>query len=135
MATILVIDDTVKILEIVEFFLKAEGYEVKTASSPHEGLRIAADGGLDLIILDIMMPGMDGYQVYELLKKNPASADVPVIMLTARAIIEHTPKDFFYGLYGFMAKPFSRRQLVELVKNTLKMTSEGAEGEVKADKV
>ena len=120
--TILAIDDTKRVLEIIKYFLEQEGHAVKTASDPVEGLRIAQEGGVDLILLDIMMPGMDGYAVYDTLKKDARTRDVPVIMLTAKAIILHTPKDFFYGLYGFLAKPFSRQQLVKTVNDVFKMT-------------
>ena len=130
---VLVIDDTVKILDIIKYFLEEEGYTVKGASDPEEGLRLAEQGGIDLVILDIMMPKMDGYQVYDHLKKNPATADVPVIMLTAKAIIMHTPKDFFYGLYGFLSKPFAKQQLVTMVANILDLTRKGQTGEVKPE--
>lgn len=120
--TILAIDDTKKILDIIRYFLEQEGYIVKTASDPLEGIKIAQDEPVDLILLDIMMPGMDGYAVFDQLKKVPKTREIPVIMLTAKAIIMHTPKDFFYGLYGFLAKPFSRQQLVKMTTEVLKMT-------------
>jgi two-component system alkaline phosphatase synthesis response regulator PhoP len=120
--TILAIDDTKKILDIIQYFLEQEGFKVKTASDPVEGLKVAQAGGVDLILLDIMMPGMDGYTVCDNLKKDSRTRDVPVIMLTAKAIILHTPKDFFYGLYGFLAKPFSKQQLVRMVREVLKVT-------------
>ncbi len=128
--TILAIDDTKRVLEIIKYFLEQEGHLVKTASDPAEGIRIALEGGIDLILLDIMMPGMDGYAVYDTLKKNERTRDVPVIMLTAKAIILHTPKDFFYGLYGFLAKPFSRQQLVKAVQDVFKMTKTGEDTKV-----
>lgn len=68
------------------------------------------------------MPGMDGYQVYEVLKGDARTREIPVIMLTARAIIMHTPRDFFYGLYGFLSKPFTKQQLVSMVKDVLSLT-------------
>lgn len=120
--TILAIDDTKKILDIIRYFLEQEGYQVKTAFDPAEGIRLALQGQVDLILLDIMMPGMDGYSVCDQLKKDPRTRDIPIIMLTAKAIIMHTPKDFFYGLYGFLAKPFSRQQLVKMTTDILRMT-------------
>lgn len=125
--TILAIDDTKRVLEIIKYFLEQEGYAVRTASEPSEGIRIAREGGVDLILLDIMMPGMDGYAVFDVLKKDERTREIPVVMLTAKAIIMHTPKDFFYGLYGFLAKPFSRQQLVKTVKDVFRMTK-GTEG-------
>ncbi len=123
--TILAIDDSKKILDIIKYFLEQEGYAVKTVQDPVEGIKTAKEGGIDLVLLDIMMPGMDGYTVYDALKKDRTSADIPVIMLTAKAIILHTPKDFFYGLYGFLAKPFSKQQLVKVVGEALRLTESG----------
>ncbi len=70
-----------------------------------------------------MMPGMDGYAVCDQLKKDAVTRDIPVVMLTAKAIILHTPKDFFYGLYGFLAKPFTKDQLIRVVAETLAVTT------------
>ena len=121
-STILAIDDSTKILDIIKYFLEQEGYAVKTCADPLKGIEIAEQGGVDLILLDIMMPGMDGYTVYDRLKKGGKTGETPVIMLTAKAIILHTPKDFFYGLYGFLAKPFSKQQLLKVVSEALKVT-------------
>ncbi len=120
--TILAIDDTKRILDIIKYFLENEGYTVKAATDGEAGLKLAEEGGIDLVLLDIMMPGLDGYAVCERLKKSPKTKDLPVIMLTAKAIIMHTPKDFFYGLYGFLAKPFSKDQLLKVVGDTLRIT-------------
>jgi len=120
--TVLAIDDTKKILDIVKYFLEQEGYKVKTSLSPLEGIKVAKEGGIDLILLDIMMPGMDGYTVYDTLKKDPVTRDVPVVMLTAKAIILHTPKDFFYGLYGFLSKPFTKLQLLQTIHDIFQIT-------------
>jgi CheY-like chemotaxis protein len=121
--TILVIDDTKKILDIIKHFLEGAGYSVIATTSPTEGLKLAREKEIDLIILDIMMPEMDGYQVYEGLKKEERTKEIPVVMLTAKAVIMITPKDFFYGLYGFLAKPFTKAQLLGTVKNVLSLTS------------
>jgi CheY-like chemotaxis protein len=126
--TILAIDDSKKIIDIIKYFLEQEGYAVQAVTDPLEGIRIAKGGGIDLILLDIMMPGMDGYTVFDTLKKDPVSADIPVVMLTAKAIILHTPKDFFYGLYGFLAKPFSKQQLTKVVSEALRITKSGEGG-------
>ena len=120
--TILAIDDSKKILDIIKYFLEQEGYTVKAVGDPVEGIKVAKAGGIDLILLDIMMPGMDGYTVCDTLKKDDTTRDIPVIMLTAKAIILHTPKDFFYGLYGFLAKPFSKQQLTKVVSEALRLT-------------
>jgi DNA-binding response OmpR family regulator len=120
--TILAIDDTKRILDIIKYFLENEGYIVKAATDGESGIKLAQEGGIDMVLLDIMMPGLDGYAVCERLKKDSKTKDLPVIMLTAKAIIMHTPKDFFYGLYGFLAKPFSKDQLLKVVGDTLRIT-------------
>ncbi|MFN3486457.1 MAG: two-component system response regulator [Planctomycetota bacterium] len=127
--TILAIDDSKKILDIIKYFLEQEGYSVKAVQDPKEGLKVAREGGVDLILLDIMMPGMDGYTVFDRLKKDPATQEIPVVMLTAKAIILHTPKDFFFGLYGFLAKPFSKQQLLKVVGEALRVTREAQDQE------
>ena len=75
--TILVIDDTKKILDIVKYFLENEGYRVLTASDPHAGLEICRTQKPHVLLLDIMMPGMDGYTVCDKLKERPDTADKP----------------------------------------------------------
>ena len=132
--TILAIDDTKKILDILRYFLEQEGYTVVTTQNPREGVDLALEHSPDLILLDIMMPGMDGYAVSDRLKEHASTKDIPVIMLTAKAVIMNTPKDFFYGLYGFLSKPFSRPQLLGMVGEVLKVTrEERAKGEGKKD--
>ncbi len=120
--TILVIDDSQRIVDIVKYFLEREGFAVKTALKPQDGIRIAQEGDVDLILLDIMMPEMDGYAVGEALRKSATTRDIPVVMLTAESSIAHTPKGFFYGLYGFLSKPFSKDQLLNIVRDTLQLT-------------
>lgn len=124
--TILAVDDTKRILDIVEHFLKGAGYNVKTASDPLTGMEIAKGGGIDVIILDIMMPKMSGYEVAEELKKNPNTSQIPIIMLTAKTIISHTPKKFYYGLYGFLGKPFSKNTLLKAVGEVISTVYGGA---------
>ena len=119
---ILAIDDKDKILDVIRYFLERENYEVRTTTDPHEGIRIAKEEKVDMVLLDIMMPTMDGYALFGALKEDDRTRDVPVVMLTAKAIILNTPKDFFYGLYGFLAKPFSKDQLLRIVEETLKVT-------------
>jgi hypothetical protein len=76
--TILAIDDSKKILDIIKYFLENEGYAVKAVGDPFEGIQVAQQGGIDLILLDIMMPGMDGYTVFDNLKKDDRTREVPV---------------------------------------------------------
>jgi CheY-like chemotaxis protein len=120
--TILAIDDSKKILAMVKSFLRHQGYLVKTRTDPARGIHVAQQGTVDLILLDIRMPKMDGYTVFDTLKQDPRTREIPVIMLTASAVIRNTPKDFFYGLYGFLTKPFSKWDLRKVVSEALRLT-------------
>jgi CheY-like chemotaxis protein len=120
--TVLAIDDTKSVVDVIRLFLEGSGFVVKGVTDPVEGLAIAQAGGIDLILLDIIMPGMDGYQAWDLLKADERTKEIPVIMLTAQAILTHTPKDFLYGLYGYVAKPFSRDELIAVISNAMRLT-------------
>lgn len=120
--TILAIDDTKSVVDVIRLFLEGSGFAVQGVTDPNEGITIAQGGGIDLILLDIIMPQMDGYQVWDLLKADDRTKEIPVIMLTAQAILTHTPKDFLYGLYGYVAKPFSRDELLAVIGNAMRLT-------------
>jgi putative two-component system response regulator len=105
--TVLVIDDTPENLSLMQLLLR-DLYKLKGANNGERGLEIAqADPIPDLILLDIMMPGMDGYEVCERLKKNPKTADIPVIFLTARSELEDEEKGFAMGAVDYITKPIS----------------------------
>ncbi len=126
---ILVIDDEPSILNLVASYLKAEGYEVFTASDGPAGLKSARAFKPDLVILDLMLPGMDGT---ELLSRLRRESDVYVILLTART--EETDKvvGLSLGADDYVTKPFSPRELTARVKAALRRiqtgTSTGLEG-------
>ena len=82
--TLLVIDDEKDILKLLEYNLKKEGYEVLTAVSGEKGLEIAKEKKPDLIVLDLMLPGIDGLEVCKILRHAKITADIPIIMLTAK---------------------------------------------------
>ena len=119
---VLVIDDSERITAIIHHFLEQAGYSVKVANQPEDGLVMAQEGGIDLVILDIMMPRLSGYEVYDLLRKDERTQALPVIMLTAQAVIEATPRTFFFGLYGVLSKPFKKDKLLSTVKKILALT-------------
>ena len=123
MAKILVIDDEPSILNLVSAYLKPEGYEVFTATDGNAGLKAAHSFKPDLIILDLMLPGMDGI---ELLTRLRRESDVYVIMLTART--EETDKiiGLSVGADDYVTKPFSPRELVARIKAALRRLKTGA---------
>ena len=118
--TILVIDDEPKIVEISRDYLKAAGYEVLQAFDGPSGLSSARQAHPDLIVLDLMLPGMDGFDVCRELRRE---SDVPIIMLTAR--VEETDKliGLELGADDYITKPFSPRELVARVRTLLRRTS------------
>jgi len=114
---ILVIDDEASIINLVKAYLEKEGYQVETAMDGHTGLQAARTLAPDLIVLDIMLPGMDGT---ELLSRLRRESDVYVIMLTAKS--EETDKivGLSLGADDYLTKPFSPRELVARVKAALR---------------
>lgn len=127
MTKILVIDDEPSITNLVSAYLKPEGYEVLTAADGNSGLKAARVFKPDLIILDLMLPGIDGI---ELLSRLRRESDVYVIMLTART--EETDKivGLSVGADDYVTKPFSPRELVARVKAALRRLKSGADPSV-----
>jgi len=117
---ILVIDDEPHIRELVRFNLEKSGFETALASDGLQGLDMARRLKPDLVILDLMLPGMDGYQVCRELRNDPELADVPVIMLTARDQELDKVLGFELGADDYVTKPFSPRELLARVKAHLR---------------
>jgi len=113
---ILVVDDERDILMLVRITLEAEGYEVVTATNGLEAIeRIKADKP-DLLVTDVMMPEMDGFEVLDSLKKNIETQTMPVIMLTARTDARDMFRAWDMGTSIYLTKPFRPRELVAAVK-------------------
>ena len=111
---ILVIDDDPNIVDLLKHRLKINGYEIVTASNGEEGLARVEDENPDLILVDVLMPKMDGYTFVRALRKKPESSTIPVIVITAKDKM----KDLFdlEGIQGYMIKPYQPEELLELVK-------------------
>ncbi|GIK40566.1 MAG: DNA-binding response regulator [Chloroflexota bacterium] len=124
-ATILVVDDEQSILNIVTAYLRAEGYTIHTASDGPSGLKAARTLKPDLLILDLMLPGMDGIELLTQLRRE---SDVYVILLTAKS--EETDKviGLSVGADDYLTKPFSARELVARVKAALRRYGQGSGG-------
>jgi len=112
MARILIIDDDSSLLELLSGYLAQQGYEVATASSGQTGLTTFADQRADLVLLDVTMHGLDGWQVLARLREQ---SDVPIIMLTARSDEPEVLRGFSGGADDYVSKPFSFAQLVARV--------------------
>ena len=120
--TILVIDDEADLTELVRYNVEREGFDVIAAADGQTGLRIAKQHRPDLIILDVMMPGMDGLDVCRELRKDSGTDRTPVIMLTARAAEPDRVVGLELGADDYLTKPFSPRELVARVKAVLRRT-------------
>ena len=130
-ARILVVDDEQDLLEILKFNLETEGYEVMTATSAEDALQLDI-ASFDLMLLDVMMGGMSGFAMARQLKDNPATAQVPIIFLTARDTENDTVTGFNLGADDYISKPFSLREVMVRVRAVLRRTAkEYGEEEVK----
>ncbi len=124
MAKILVADDEPDALELVGFNLKQAGFEVVTADDGAEALKKARETRPDLVLLDLMLPEIDGLEVCKALRRDPATAAIPVIMLTAKAAEIDRVLGLELGADDYVTKPFSPRELVLRVRNLLKRRTE-----------
>jgi len=127
--TILIIDDEKDLIELVRYNLDKEGYDVISASDGQTGLDIAQRHKLDLIVLDLMMPGMEGLEVCRRLRSDPRTARIPVIMLTAKATEADRVVGLELGADDYITKPFAPREMVARVKAILRRTSTQSEPE------
>lgn len=113
---ILVVDDDEHILRSLSQYLELEDFNVVSASSGPEALTLFQQEKPDLLVLDVMMPGMDGFQVLETLRGNPETAGVPVLMLTARDQHNDILKGYQMGATSYLVKPFNLDELVEAIR-------------------
>jgi len=116
---VLVVDDEVNITQILEFSIGAEGFEVITAQNGEEAIEKARREQPDLIILDIMMPKIDGYEACRILKANPLTKNIPVVLLTAKGRDIDKRLGMEVGATDYIVKPFSPNKLVERIHRLL----------------
>ena len=126
---ILVVDDERHIVRLVEVNLQRAGYDVLTAYDGVEALEKVASETPDMIVLDVMMPRMDGFEVLQNLQANPATADIPVIMLTAKAQDADIFKGWQSGVSSYLTKPFNPRELLTFVERIFQSMEEGPAGD------
>lgn len=116
MKKILIIEDDMSIAEIERDFLEIEGFRADIASDGHEGLRLANTGEYDMILLDLMLPGMNGYELCRAVREK---TDIPILMVTARHEISDKVRGLGLGADDYIAKPFSPTELIARVKANL----------------
>ncbi|MBN2171701.1 MAG: response regulator [Candidatus Krumholzibacteriota bacterium] len=120
---VLVVDDEVYILHILDFSLGAEGYEVITAADGEQAIEKAVAEKPDLIVLDVMMPRLDGYETCRRLKEMPETKHIPVLLLTAKGRDVDRKKGFEMGANDYITKPFSPNKLITRVQEILGIKS------------
>lgn len=126
-AVILVVEDDPDIREVVRFNLEREGYSVLSASRGEEALALVRRSVPDLVVLDIMLPGLDGLEVCKAMRKDLKTTNVPVVMLTAKADESDVIRGFELGADDYVTKPFSPKVLTARVKAALRRAA-GAPG-------
>jgi DNA-binding response OmpR family regulator len=130
---VLVIDDDVKTVELVKLYLDRDGYQVLTAHNGLEALRVAREGYPDLIVLDLMLPDIDGLEICRTLRRESA---VPIIMLTARTTDQDKLIGLDLGADDYVTKPFSPKELVARVRAVLRrLPGERGPEEIKTGKL
>jgi two-component system phosphate regulon response regulator PhoB len=129
---ILVVDDEPEAVELVEFNLKQSGYVVATAADGSEALKKARSQSPDLIVLDVMLPEMDGFEICKSLRLDSTTAKIPIIMLTAKAAEIDRVLGLELGADDYLTKPFSPRELLLRIK---KLLSRGTTGEKPRDQL
>jgi len=117
---LLLVDDEVELVEMIKFRLEASGYEVLTANDGQQALEIARREKPDLVILDVMLPKMDGYKVCGLIKKDSRYAHIPVMMFTAKAMDADMKLGQEVSADAYLTKPFEPKVLLEKIKELVK---------------
>jgi len=130
-ATVLVIDDEKDVIELLRYNLEKGGFEVVAARDGESGLAAASASPPDVILLDVMMPGLDGLGVCRRLREEPRTARIPIILLTARAGEADRVVGLELGADDYVVKPFSPRELLARIKALLRRTTAvAADGEI-----
>ena len=123
---ILIVDDEVNAVVPIQFLMEQQGYRVMIAERGEDALDLIYQCKPDLVLLDIMLPGIDGYEVCEIVRLNPNFRKVKIIFLTAKGREEEIAKGLALGADAYITKPFSNTELVAKVKELLEKTNEEA---------
>jgi DNA-binding response OmpR family regulator len=123
---VLIVDDEIETLNLVEMVLDLHGYRISRAMRPSQGFEIAWVDVPDLIILDVMMPEMNGYEMARELRANPLTADVPILMFTAKGRVDDLAEGFEAGVNDYVTKPAHPAELLIRVKSLLERSAGGA---------
>lgn len=125
---IFVVEDEEDILELLQYNLSREGYSVSTAKDGEEAVRMIPRKPPDIILLDLMLPGLDGLEVCRTLKKNPKTANIPIVMVTAKGEESDVVMGLELGADDYIPKPFSMKVLIARVRTVLRRKQEPPAG-------
>jgi DNA-binding response OmpR family regulator len=132
---IMVVDDDQDTVAILVRHLQREGFVPIEATSGAQCLKLVQENEVDVILLDLMMPDMDGFQVVKELRDNPLTAEIPVIMITARDDLDARAEGMRLGVSDFLAKPVFRRQLASRVRAQLEVVETGRNATAAMDRL
>ena len=135
MTTVLVIDDEAPIRLLCRVNLEAEGMTVLEAANGLDGFEQAKSERPDVILLDVMMPGLDGWQVAERLLEDEETAEIPIVFLTARAEFRDRARGLDIGGIDYVTKPFNPLELAPLVRDLLDRLARGERDELRSEKL
>jgi CheY-like chemotaxis protein len=113
---VLVVDDDAVIVRLLEVNFRLDGFDVETASRGEEAIRKATELHPDVIVMDVMMPGLDGWTVTERLREDPGTANTPIVLLSARVRDDDRSRGYALGVVDYVNKPFDPADLVEVVR-------------------
>ncbi len=116
---ILIADDDVETLRLIGLMLQRQGFEIAAATNGAQALEMAQTASPDLIILDVMMPDVDGYQVTRQLRQDAATAEIPILMFTAKSQLEDKLEGFDAGADDYLTKPTQPRELIAHINKLL----------------
>lgn len=116
---VLIVDDEIHVIKILQFKLKNEGFEVLQALNGPDAIELAKAQAPDVILLDIMMPGMNGYEVYEALKEDDRTSEIPIVMVSAKTREADKSKAEDLGIEEYVYKPFSLQNIVDVINRVL----------------
>jgi phosphate regulon transcriptional regulator PhoB len=123
---ILIVDDEPDLVELITYNFTREGFKVSSAADAEEALDRIKKGGISLVILDLMLPGLQGMELCRIIRKNPLTAQMPIVMLTAKSEVAEKIEGIESGADDYVTKPFSPRELIARVHAVLRRSSSGA---------
>ena len=122
---ILVVDDDPVIVKLLEINFRLEGFQAKTATGGRQAIDLIRETRPALVLLDLMMPGIDGWEVRRAMLEDPATADIPVIVVSARTQDEDRQQGYALGVTAYITKPFDPAELMDAVRGALRRSPSG----------